>query len=196
MPLLLHIFIWKSPVFFCEKTTIRIFNIFIYFHYWVWYQIQNLWCHVKSSNWVLNPVGQLRAISKISSRTFCIGRNMFHICILFLWLVLFCTVFICVICFHRYVHISYRLLRVPVNYIFRIFRSWKICNPVILRSTSEAHILSPTLPFSTLIFKFVWIEVWTKFIMFLILYLFLNYFQLGVILNNDCTFIEHNLLFM
>ena len=52
LPLVSHIFIWNSPVFFLWKIPICNLNIFICFHQWVWYKIRNMWCHVTSCTWV------------------------------------------------------------------------------------------------------------------------------------------------
>ena len=47
---------------------------------------------------------------------------------------------------------------VSVNFLLQIFWVWTICNPVILRSTSEAHIWNPAVAFCTLILKYLLIE--------------------------------------
>ena len=119
----------------------------------------------------------MRATYKIFSRNFCIVRHTFHIRVYILWLVLICTVIRQLIYFRLSVHTSFRLLRVPVKFLFRSFLFQTIWNEVILWSTSEACILFPTITFSTPIIRVALIEVW--YLIAFILYLLLKYFSVG-----------------
>ena len=139
--------------FCCDKIPIWNFDIFIYLHHWDQYKILNLWCHVTSCTWVLNQIGQLRAISKIFFMIFCIGRHTWHRCIYLMWLDILCSLVRRFIYFHLYVCTSFRLFCVPVNFLLWIFWFWGICDPVILQSTYEAHIWLPAIMFSTIIFR-------------------------------------------
>ena len=116
-------------------------------------------------------------VSKISSRTFFIRRYMFHRRVYLLWLVLICTVVQRIIYFNWSVRTSFRLLYVPVNFIFWIFWFRAICDKVILRSTSEACIWFPTVTFSMHIIIVLWIGIW--FLFALILYMLLKVFSVG-----------------
>ena len=108
----------------------------------------------------------------MSSGYFCIGRHMCHICVYLMLLVFICTVFWRLIYFYQSLYTSFRNTRVPVNFLIQSVRFRKICNEMILRSTSEARIWFPTLTLSMFIIRVKWIEVW--FIMSLILFMFLK----------------------
>ena len=122
----------------------------------------------------LNPIGQLQAISRISSRNFYVGRHTLHIRVHILWLVLFCTMVQLFIYFCWSVRTSFRLFRVSIISRFQIFQFWKICNPVILWSTSEANIWLSIVTFSTFIFRVAWVEIWIEFLIELSLSLYLQ----------------------
>ena len=135
------IFNLDSPcLFFCDKMPICNFNVFICFHYWSQYKIQHLRCHVTSRAWVKNPIGRLRNISKISSRNLCIGFHSFHRCLYFLWPGLFCTIVRFIIYIFWFERTICHIFFVLVNSLSWLFQVQKICNLVIIRPTSEAHI--------------------------------------------------------
>ena len=146
-----------SCLFRCEKMPICNYNILICFHQWYWYKIINIWCHVKICTWVLNPICQLQAISKIFSRTFCIGRHTCHRYVYILWLVLIYTVVQCLIYSCWSVRTSFRIFRVPVNLISWSVQFQKICDELILRSTSEACIWFQTITLSVIFIRVAWI---------------------------------------
>ena len=85
----------------------------------------------------------MRAISEISSRIFYVRRHMFHSCIYFLWLV----------SFFNLVQFCISIFCITVNSLLRIFRFWKICDPGILWSASEARIWISIVTFSTFILR-------------------------------------------
>ena len=95
----------------------------------------------------------MRAISKISSRTFFIGIHTCHRRVYFLWIVLFCTLVQSFIYFFQSVQTVLEIFGVHVKFIFWIFKLRTIYNLVILRSTSEEHIWPPAVTFSMLIFE-------------------------------------------
>ena len=115
----------------------------------------------------LNPIGKLWAFSIIYSRTFCFGRHTFHRRVYIYLLTFICTFFQRLIYFYQSIRTSFRIFHVPVK-----FRT--ICDEVILWSTAEGHIWFPTVTFSTLIIRVVWIYEW--FIIALILSLVLEAF--------------------
>ena len=122
------------------------------------------------SHLILNPIGQLQAVSIIYSRTFYIGKHMNHRRV-YLWLLDFvCTFFRCLIYFLQSVCISFRLFRVPVNFIFWSVRFRKSFNEMILWSTSEARIWFLTITLITLIVRFPCIKGW--FLIAFLLFLF------------------------
>ena len=116
----------------------------------------------------------MRAVYKICYRNFCIGRHTCHRCKYFMWLTLIFTVFQCFTYVNGSVHIRFRILCVPANFLIRSFRFWKIWNQVILWSASEAHIWFTTVMFIALIIRVAWIEGW--FLIDLLLSLLLKLF--------------------
>ena len=66
---------------------------------------------------------------------------------------------------------SFWVVRVLGNSIFRVFQFRKICDSVILRSTSEARIWLSIVEFRMFVFGVAGIEIWTKFIITLYFYL-------------------------
>ena len=53
---------------------------------------------------------------------------------------------------------SFRLLRVPVNFLIRSVQFRKILNKMILQSTSKELIWLPTVTFITFIIRVLWIK--------------------------------------
>ena len=167
----MHIY-FELPCFFqCGKILICRFNLFIRFHHWSQYKIRNIQCHVTSHTWVKNTIVQLWGDSKISSRTFYVGRNTCHRRVYFLWLILFDILVRLLLYFLWCARTSFCVFRVPDNSLLWIFQSRKICDPVILRSTSEARICISIVTFSTFIFEIARIQRWTVFIIALYFYL-------------------------
>ena len=95
----------------------------------------------------------MRAVSKISSRNLCIGRHTCHRRVYLLWLDFICAVF------RRLIYFLWclRLFYVPVNLFIRSVQYLTICNKIILRSTSEAHIWFPLVAFILIIIRVAWI---------------------------------------
>ena len=127
----------------------------------------------------------MRSVSKISSSTFYIRRHPGHRCVYFMRIILFYILVWCFIYFCRFASTRFWLVHVTEKSLYWIFRFWKICDPVILQSTSEARIWFSTVTSNTFIFRVVWIKGWTKFLIYLSFYLLLKIFQLGAILHND-----------
>ena len=120
----------------------------------------------------------MQDVSLIYYRYFCI---VIHTCqrhIYLLWLAFICTVFQHFICHLWSARISFRLFRVPVNCIIRIFWFRIIFNKMILWSTSEASIWFPTVMFITFIIKVLWIKGWflIDILLSLLLKAFLGWF--------------------
>ena len=92
---------------------------------------------------------------------FWIGRHTCHKRVYLLWLALICTVFQHLIYFCWYVHMSFRLFRVPVNFLILSVRFWNFFRwndpPMHI---SEVHIWFLTVTFITLIIRVPWIRGW------------------------------------
>ena len=160
-------------MFLSGKISIWNFDTFICFYQRSRYKIRNIWCHVKSRTWAWNSIGQLQAVSIISSRYLFIGRHTYHRCAYLLGLAFICTIFWRFIYFHRSVRTSFDILRVQVSFIFRFFFGLgKYTIYWSFESISEACIWLLNVLFSTLIFRVVLIE-WI-FLMALILSLLLK----------------------
>ena len=100
-------------------------------------------------------------VSKISSRGFCIGKYTYHRHVYLLYIAFIFTVFQRLIYFCQSVCTSFRLFCIPVDFFIRSVRFGKICDEIILRSTSEASIWFLTVMFiTTLIIRVAWIEGW------------------------------------
>ena len=162
-----RIFIWTSPVFsLWWNDHLQLWYI-ICFHQWSQYKIRNLWSRVTSGTWVLNSIGRLLSVSKISSRTFCIGRHTCHRRVHLMQLAFVYTVFQCLIYFLLSVRTSFRILCVQVNFLIQSFWFQNSCNEVILWSTSEACTWFPTITFITIIVRVPWIKGWFLIELFL-----------------------------
>ena len=122
------------------------------FQQWDWPKILDLWCHMTICTLLQTTVFQLWAVSKIVSRTFYTGRNMCHRRVYLMWLVCFCTLVRLFIYSFWFVRLRFRIFCVPLNFHLMNFRFWKICDPVILQSTSEASIWFSTVTSNTFIF--------------------------------------------
>ena len=68
----------------------------------------------------------MQAVSKISSKTFCIGRHVFQRLVYPLRLALGCTVFWCLVYFRLSVHTHFMLFCVPVNFLSKVSSFGKI----------------------------------------------------------------------
>ena len=101
----------------------------------------------------------------------CIGRHMYHIYVHMILLDVISNVFQCLIYFLWSICTSFRLFRVPVNFLIQSVRFWKICNKMILWYTSEIRIWFPTVTFIMLIIGDPWIKGWFLIAFFFSLYL-------------------------
>ena len=102
----------------------------------------------------------MQAVSIIPSRSLYIGRHMCHKHLYVLWIAFICTVLLSLIYFRQSACTISMVFRVSVNFLIRSVRFRKICNQMILQSTSEAHIWFPTITFITFIIRVVWIKGW------------------------------------
>ena len=107
----------------------------------------------------------------ISSRTFYIGRHMFHKRVYLLWLAVICTVFWPLIYFSICMYKFYTFF-VPVNFLIQSAGFGHFAVKLSSKSTSEARIWFWAITFSTLIIIVVLIEGW--FLIDLILSLFVK----------------------
>ena len=158
LPLSSHTFIWNSPVFLFVMKCLYTTSIYLY----VYTSKPGTKSEMSGIMWQVvpgskNPIFQLPDISKISSRTFYIGRYTCYILVYFMCLVSFCTSFQFFIYFFRSVCISFCLFHIRVKSLFWVFRFRKIWNPVIFQSTSETHIWISIVTFGMFMFRFVWI---------------------------------------
>ena len=85
--------------------------------------VQNMRSLVTCVKYILriNPIGQLRDVSNISSTNFFVGIHTCHTRIYFLWLIFFCTFVWALIYFCWLLRTSFRVVRVPVKFLFTIF---------------------------------------------------------------------------
>ena len=102
----------------------------------------------------------MQAILKSSSRYFYIGIHTCHRRVYLLWFTSICTVFWRLLYFCWYIRRNFRLFSVAVNFRFTSVRFQKICNEMILRHTSEAHILFLIHMYIMLIIRVPWIKRW------------------------------------
>ena len=79
-----------------------------------------------------------------------------------------------IIYFRLSIHTIFKLFGIPVNFLIWSVRFLKVCNEIILQSTSEVCIRSLTITLITLIIKVAWIEGW--FLIALLFSLFLKEF--------------------
>ena len=73
----------------------------------------------KSHPSLKNPIGWLRAVSKISSRTFFIVTHTCHRPVYLLWIILICAVVWRLIYFNWSVRTSFRIFLVPVKFLIQ-----------------------------------------------------------------------------
>ena len=110
-------------------------------------------------------------LSPVFFVNFHIGRLTYNRRVYLLWLSFICTIFWLLIHFIWYVCTSFKIFRVPVNFLIWCVRFRKICNEMILWSTSEAHIWFLTVAFITLTIILVWIKSWFLIALYLLLLL-------------------------
>ena len=110
-----------------------------------------LWMSCDRSHWSLKSNWSFTICLQISSRYFRIGIHTWHRCLHLLWLSLFCTVFWRLINFHRSIRTSFRIFHVPLKFLIQSIQFRKICDEMILRSTSETIIWFPNVAFVTLV---------------------------------------------
>ena len=91
-----HFYSYLSFLFRRDMMSIHNFNVFIHIFLLTWNKIRKFWHHVTRWSRIQNPIGQLRTVTKISTRTFIITRHMCHRCIYILVTVIFsfvtCTI--------------------------------------------------------------------------------------------------------
>ena len=136
----------------------------------------------------LNQIGQLWAISKISSRTFFIGRHMCYIRIYLLWLILICTVFWHLI---HFVDLYARVLWFSV-FQWTLFYEVSGLRKIAMKWSSDKH-LKQVFGFWLLSSVRLLLELHKlkgDFLLPLSFTCCLKHFQLGVTLHSDCTSIE------
>ena len=183
LPLMSRIFIWTYPVCFVVTKFLSSTSIYLS----VSANESSKKPEISGVMWQVAPeskkIGQLRDISNIASRTLWIGIHTWHRRVYLLWFVLICTVFQRLIYFCQCVRTSFRLFCVPVNFIFRSVLFKKICDEMILQSTSESSIWVLTIVFSTLFIIFQLMEGW--FLIALLLYLLI--YRLSWMWNSTAT---------
>ena len=153
-PLLLHIFIQNYPVYFTDKKSPSATSIYLSVSTsdpGTKPEISRVMQQVLPYS--KNTIGQLRAFSKIFSRTFYVGIHTCHIRVYLQGLNVICTLVRMFIYSSLSIHTGFCIFLVPVNSLFRISRFRIICNPMIPRSTSKARICILIVTFSTFVFR-------------------------------------------